>query len=227
MNPEAHFFSLLRGTLALRGRGDKEPLRAALRQTPNEFNPGGGVTLVAFRLSMMENDHEEAARVLAASPHDRYSDPGLGAIAGTLDGYSFPHAWFEGLIARARGDEESARRAFREALEDVEHDLDCCSDDAKAILARAFAHAALGEKEEALSDADEAIAMLPVSRDAYDGPVMATNVAAIYAQVGEKERALDLLASLRGVPMAATPATLRIEREWDSLRGDPRFEALL
>ena len=92
---------------------------------------------------------------------------------------------------------------------------------------RAFVHAALGQKEEAIRDGEEAIAMLPVARDAYDGPVLATNQAALYAQVGEKDRALDLLESLRGMPMAATPGTLRIEPEWDPLRGEPRFEALL
>ena len=227
VNPEAHFFPLLRGTIVLRSSGDKEPLRAALKQIPREFDPGGGVTLMALRFSLMEGDHAEAARLLAAAPHERYNDPGLGGIAGTLDGYSFPHAWLEGLIARARGEEEQARRAFLATLEDVEHDLGCCPDDAKAIMVRAFVYAALGRNEEAVRFGEEAIAMLPISRDAYDGPGLATNFAALYAQVGEKEHALALLNSLRGVSMAATPATLRLEREWDPIRDDPRFAKLL
>ncbi|HMJ05510.1 MAG TPA: tetratricopeptide repeat protein, partial [Chthoniobacterales bacterium] len=227
VNPEAHFFSLLRGTIALRNTGEKEPLRAALREVPREFDPGGGVTLVALRLSLMEDDHAEAARLLAASPLERYNDPGLGTLAGSLDGYSFPRAWLEGCIARARGDEESARKAFGAALEDVEHDLGCCADDAKAILMQAFVYAALGQKEEALRYGEEAVAILPISRDAYDGPVLATNLAAIYVQLGEMDRALTLLHSLRGLPMAATPGTLRVEREWDPIRAHPRFQELL
>lgn len=227
VNPEAHFFSLLRGTIALRFAGETAPLHAALGQIPREFNPGGGVTLVAFRLHLMERDHAAAARVLASSPHERYNDTGLGGFAGVLDGYSFPHAWLEGNLARARGDEHSARRAFVVAREDVEHDLACCPNDAKAMLMRAFVQAALDQKEEAVRDAQQSVAILPVTLDAYDGPVLATNLAAIYAQAGEKERALETLTSLRGVPMAATPGTLRLEREWDSLRGDPRFKRLI
>ncbi len=227
VNPDAHFFRLLRGTIALRNSGDTRPLQEALQETPREFDPGGGVTLVAFRLSLMERDHAKAARILATSSHTRFNDTGLGGIGGTIDGYTFSRAWLEGSLARARGDEASARRAFETAADDVAHDLGCCSEEAKALLMRAFVHAALGKKEDAIRDGERAIELLPISLDAFDGPGIATDLAAIYAQVGEKDRAIELLTSLRGVPMAATPATMRIEREWDPLRGDPRFEKLL
>lgn len=227
VNPDAHLFSLHRGTLALRLRGDVAPLREALKQVPREFDPGGGVTLTKFRLFIMEGDYAEAERILKASSNERFNDTGLGAIAGTVDGYSFPRAWLEGLLARANGDAEGARRAFVSALAPVEHDCTCCNGDAKALMVRAMLEAALGNKEVAIEHAEAAAAMLPRELDAYDGPVLATNLAAIYAQTGENERAFDLLRSLRGVPMAATPGTLRVEREWDSLRGDARFEKLL
>ncbi len=226
INPSAHLFPLLRGTLELRRRGETAPLRTALRKIPREFDPGGGVTLVALRLSLMERDDVEAARLFVASSHERYNDTGLGGIAGTLDGYSFPRAWLGGLIAQARGEEETARGQFEAARADVEEDLACCPDDAKAVMMLGMAQAALGRKGEAITHAEAALALLPISRDAYDGPVLATNAAAIFAQTGEKDRAVELLGSLRGLPMGPTGATLRVEREWDSLRGDPRFEAL-
>ena len=227
VNPDAHFFRLLRGTIALRNRGDIASLRDALDQTPREFDPGGSVTLVAFRLSLIERDHAKAAQILATSSHTRFNDTGLGGFGGTIDGYTFSRAWLEGSLARARGDGATARDAFEAAADDVTHDVDCCSEEAKALLMRAFINAALGKKEEAIRDGERAMSLLPTSLDAFDGPGIATDVAAIYAQVGEKDRAIELLSSLRGVPMAATPATLRIEREWDPLRGDPRFAKLL
>ncbi len=226
VNPEAHLFALQRGTFALRGRGAVAPLREALKQVPWEFDPGGGVTLTAFRVCLMEDDHAGAERLLTASANERFNDTGLGAIAGTVDGYSFPRAWLEGLLARAKGDGDGARRAFLAALAPVEHDVTCCNGDAKALMVCAMVHTALGDKEVAIQHGEAAVALLPSTLDAYDGPVLATNLAAIYAQVGEKERALDLLTSLRGVPMAATPGTLRVERSWDALRGEPRFEKL-
>src|SRR5438309_1914743 len=91
----------------------------------------------------------------------------------------------------------------------------------------AFVHAALGNRDAAIREGEAAVAMLPIERDFYDGPMLATNLAAVYAQLGEKERALDLLGKLRGRPMAATPGTLRVEPEWDALRDDPRFTSLL
>lgn len=226
VNPEAHLFSLLRGTIALRRRGETGPLHEILRQIPREFDPGGGVTLVSFRLHMMEHDYEGAARALARSRTERFNDTGLGTVAGTLDGYSFPRSWLEGQLARARGEDEMARHAFRAALSEVEKDTGCCPDDGKAVVMLGMVHAALGDEDEAIRLGEEAAAMLPPERDAYDGPAVSTHLALIYTQAGKKEQALDLLFALRGMPMAATPAMLRLEPEWDALRGDARFAEL-
>jgi len=176
---------------------------------------------------LMERDPDAAERSLGAFPHARYNDTGVGGIAGTLDGYSFSPSWLRGLIARARGDQATARREFEVALADVNKDLCCCSADAKTLMMQGFVEATLGNREDAIRHGEAAAAMLPIANDAYDGPMLATNLAAIYAQVGEKARALNLLESLRGVPMSATAATLRLEPEWDSLRGDARFAQLL
>ena len=62
---------------------------------------------------------------------------------------------------------------------------------------------------------------------AYHGPILATNLAAIYAQVGERDLALEQLARLIEVPNGPTPGTLRIEPEWDALRGDSRFDKIV
>ena len=226
INPHAHFFPLACATIDLRQRGELAPMREALERIPKDFDPGGGVTLIALRLSLLERDGAEGARLLAASSHERYNDTGLVGFGGILDGYSFPRAWIEGLVARMNGQHDAARRAFEAVLKDVETDLGCCPDDAKALMMLAMAHAALAQKDEAIREGEAAVAMLPISRDAYDGPMLATNLAAIYAQLGEKDRALELLESLRGVPMAATAGTLRVEPEWDTLRSDPRFEKL-
>lgn len=227
VNPNAHFFSLERATIELRRTGKTAPMHTALRKTPREFDPGGGVTLTALRLSLMDRDYAAGARLLAASPHERYNDTGLGGTAGALDGYSFPRSWYEGLVARGLGQKEEARRAFEATRREVEADLGCCADDAKAIAVLGLVQAALGQKEEAMRAGEQAAAMLPVSLDAYDGPIIATNLAVIYAQVGEKDLALAQLKQLRGLPMGPTPGMLRVEPEWDPLRGDPRFEKLV
>ena len=227
VNPEAHLFSVARAAIALRTDGDIGPLRTALRDIPRDFDPGGGVTTIAVRLSLMERDYTEAERQLNASRYERYNDIGVGGPAAILDGYTFPKAWYEGLIARGRGDLAAAGRAFESAQRVVESDLAKAQEDAKLMAMLGLVHAMRGQKEEAIAAGRRAVELLPISRDAYDGPLLAVKLAVIYAQVSETDRALELLMDLVKTPNGPTPGTLRVEPEWDPLRGDPRFEKLV
>jgi TolB-like protein/Flp pilus assembly protein TadD len=227
VNPNAHLFSIQRASIDLKKNGDTAPLRAALDAIPRDFDPGGAVTTVGIRLNLMERDFAKASRMLADSAHDRFWDSGLGGTAGMIDGYAFPKSWYKGLVARVQGNIDTAQHAFEEAGQVVEADLARWPDDVKTIMMLAFIHVALGQKEDALREGRRAVGLLPISKDAYDGPILATNLAAIYAQVGERDLALEQLATLVEVPNAPTLGTLRAEPEWDSLRGDARFEKMV
>ena len=227
VNPNAHLFSLARASIELKKSGETAPLRAALGAIPRDFDPGGAVATVGIRLSLMERDFTEAARILAGSSHDRLMDGGFGGTASMIDRYTFPKSWYEGLVARAHGNIDTAQHAFDEAGRVIEAELAQWPDDVKAMIMLAFIHAALGRKEDALREGHRAVGLLPISRDAYDGPILATNLAAIYAQVGECDSALKQLATLVEVPNGPTRGTLRAESEWDSLRSDPRFEKMV
>lgn len=227
VNPDAHLFSLARAAISLRTKGDLAPLLTALRDIPNDFDPGGGVTTIAVRASLMERDYTEATRRLNASRYERYNDTGVGGPAAIVDGYAFPKAWYEGLIARGLGNTNAGERAFVSAQRVIEADLAKTQDDAKLTAVLGLVQAMRGRKEEAIAAGRRAAELLPISRDAYDGPLVAAKLAVIYAEVGESDRALELLMDLVKTPNGPTPGTLRVEAEWDSLRSDPRFEKLL
>ena len=53
------------------------------------------------------------------------------------------------------------------------------------------------------------------------------NLAAIYAQTGEKDFALEQLAISAKVPAGISYGELKLELDWDPLRGDPRFEQIV
>jgi TolB-like protein/Flp pilus assembly protein TadD len=227
VNPEAHFFSLAQAAIDLKTNGDAGPLRAALRAIPKDFDPGGSVTIVALRVSLMDRDYEEGARLLQGSRAEKYNDTGLEGPAAVFDGYTLPRAFYEGKVARGRGESATADRAFAAAQQIVEEDLAHWRDDAKATALLGVVHALRGNHDEAIRVGRRAVEFLPTSKDAYDGPLIATKLAVIYAQVGETDRAIELLMDLVKTPNGPTPGTLRVEPEWDPLRSDPRFEKLL
>ena len=227
VNPDAHLFALACAAIDLKTKGDTGPLRAALGKIPKDFDPGGAVTTVALRLSLMDGDYAEGARVLGASRAEKYNDSGVGGPAAIFDGYTLPRAWYEGLVARGRGEIDAAERAFAVAQRMVEADLAQWRDDAKTLALLGLLNAARGRKEEAIRAGRRAVEILPISKDAYDGPWLATKLAVIYAQVGEADRACELLAELMKASNGPTPGTLRVEPEWEPLRGDPRFQELI
>jgi tetratricopeptide (TPR) repeat protein len=87
-------------------------------------------------------------------------------------------------------------------------------------------HSMQGRHEDAIAVGLRAVELLPISKDAYDGPFIATKLAVIYAAAGQRDRAIKLLKELITIPNGPTPGTLRAERDWDPLRSDPRFQAL-
>src|SRR4051812_19438452 len=226
VNPEAHFFSVARAAIALRTEGNLAPLRAVLRTIPAHFDPGGGVTNIALRVHLAARQYDEAERWLKKSRYDRFNDLGVGGAGAILDGYAFPRSWYEGLIARGRGDNETAQHAFARTQEIVEDDLVKAPDDAELVAMLGLVLGMRGRKEEAIAAGHRAVELLPISKDAFDGPLIATKLAVIYAQAGEPARALVLLEELVKLPNGPTRGALRIEREWDPLRGAARFEKL-
>jgi hypothetical protein len=95
-------------------------------------------------------------------------------------------------------------------------------------VALSLIHAALGEKDAAIKEAQRATTLLPSVKDAVDGPGFEENLAAVEAMVGDKDRAIPKLQRLLEIPYtnSLTPALLRLDPKWDPLRGDPRFQKL-
>jgi len=218
---------IARADLALRERGDTKPLRDALRQVPKDFDPGGAITTIAVRVALMERDYDEAVRALGTCSECKYNDIGLCGHVGALDDYTVPRDWYVGLIARGQGKEEEAKRAFVAAREAVLAEAVESPNDAKILVMRGLIDAMLGRTDEALVAGRRAAELLPISADAIDGPLIATNLAAIYAQLGHRDEALETLESAASQTAGPTPGTLRAEPQWDPLREDPRFQKLL
>jgi len=202
-------------------------LRETLQRIPKEFDPGGAITTIAVRLALMERDFDEADRRLGTCTECKYNDVGLCGLVAALDDYTVPRDWYAGLIARGRGRKEEAERAFAAARAAVLAEAKDSPNDAKVLIMRALIEAMLGHDEEAIAVGERAAERLPISADALDGPLIATNLAAIYALTGRTDHALSALAGLVRQIGGPTPGMLRVEPQWDGLRDEPRFEKLL
>jgi TolB-like protein/Flp pilus assembly protein TadD len=92
----------------------------------------------------------------------------------------------------------------------------------------ALAYVALGDKNKAFAIVKEADAVVAASKDAMAALFLPRAMARIAVLAGEKELALqelEPLAQMSGNPIGY--GNLKFSPEWDSLRGDPRFEKIV
>jgi len=132
-----------------------------------------------------------------------------------------------GVAKKALHDEAGAREVFLKAKGFVEAELKQNPDDASAHARLAEALAWLGEKDAALAEIGRAMQLLPESKDAFGGPEITNSAAEIHAIIGDAAGAVTLLDGLLSRPSPVTVPVLKINPIWDSVRNDPRFQALL
>jgi TolB-like protein/Tfp pilus assembly protein PilF len=133
----------------------------------------------------------------------------------------------EGVIARMTKDEGKARAAFAAARTEQEKAAQAQPNYGPALCAMGLIDAGLGRKEEALREGRRAVELLPVEKDAINGPLMIQYLAMIAAWVGDKNLACEQLAIAVHPPSTVSYGQLKLLPPWDPLRGDPRFEKIV
>ena len=134
-----------------------------------------------------------------------------------------------GDLERLSGDRSAARATYLQARNELERLLIDQPQNLDVMNMLALACAGLEEKEAALKQADAAVTLMPVAKDALAGRFSEMTRALIHARFGDADRAvpaLERLLQLPGGRPAVTPATLRLNPEFDPLRNDPRFQTL-
>jgi serine/threonine-protein kinase len=126
------------------------------------------------------------------------------------------------------GDIAGARATAQQLLPSLETLSKKDPDSPLSAGALSLIHALLGDKDAAIKEAERAITLQPSVKDAVDGPQNEENLASVEALVGDKNRAIPRLEHLLEIPYGncLTPARLRLDPLWDSLRDDPRFQKL-
>ena len=144
----------------------------------------------------------------------------------SFDGDSARYHLLHAEAANFRRDRRAERAHADSALPLLERQVRARPDDAKLVARIGLAYAHAGRGSDALRAGRRAAELLPPSRDANSGPYVLVRLAQIYILTGDNVRALDTLEPLLDLPGWVTPALLRSDPTWSSLRTDPRFARL-
>ncbi len=196
-------------------QGDLEGARSVLKTAPREVDPKALVAYMAMYNNLTWVLDEEQQTLLLGLPPAAFGGDTL--------------AWGMSLAQAAslRGDAEKTRQYAEAARAAAEAQLAQAPEDATRHVYLGLALAFLGQKAEAVKEGERAVALVPVSKDAYDGPYYQHQLARIYIRVGEPEKALDRLEPLLKIPYLLSPGWLKIDPDFDPLRRLPRFQKLV
>ena len=141
------------------------------------------------------------------------------------------------LSQQRASDSAAARVTYQKAAQDFQRELEevvpGSPAEAGAHAALGIAYAGLGEAPSAIAEGQKGMAINPTSKDPMEGPDLETDMAQIYALLGDADHAIPILNRLLQIPGlnvplgTITPALLRLDPVWDQIRSNPRFQELV
>jgi len=197
-------------------KGQLDTLRAVLRGLPQDADAGlGGGRIIGdrFALFMMERRPDSALSLLRVSPW---------AIGPSADA-TLARTTTAAAVYILRGDTAAARAAYDTAAAILDSRERAHPEDGGVHAMRGAVLAWLGRRAEAVREAHWL-----QGRDAYrQDRDWAMGVALILMRVGEVDSALAQVERALAGPSTITAPYLRLQADWDPIRNDPRFQALL
>jgi TolB-like protein/class 3 adenylate cyclase/Tfp pilus assembly protein PilF len=154
-------------------------------------------------------------------------DPALGSIIGEL-------RFYLGWALEVGGDHTAAQESWRQARGELEPFLKEQPENFALMGDLALTSMGLRDKAAAFKLTEQAMALIPIEKDAVAGPIPIEILARVSARMGEPDRAMAALEKLLSIPydgalaqnVPLTPALLRLDPMFDPLRNDPRFQKL-
>jgi eukaryotic-like serine/threonine-protein kinase len=205
-------------------QGDLMRAGALLAPLNPSADDTGALEIQVYQAILERHPAEMIARLqeILATP-----DAALGYNNGEL---RFWLGWAQDVA----GDHAAAQENWRQARIELEPFLKEQPDNYELIGDLALVSMGLRDKAAAFALSEQAMTVMPLEKDAVDGPVPVEVFARVAAQLGEPDRAIASLQKLLSIPsegalasrVPLTPALLRLDPMFDPLRNDQRFQKL-
>jgi TolB-like protein/Tfp pilus assembly protein PilF len=212
VNPNDLYAQAILWSLPYRENADTSTFRAGFDELAR-VDPGDASRIASAYLdcALAERDRAEAEQVLRLIPAD-------GSVDNTLNNH-WPRRNFDDKIG--------AQKAFAAARPSAVQTTKDQPEYPAGWLVLGMIDAGLGDKTNAMAEAERVRELTPISKDAFDGPYYANYLAQMYAWLGEKDLAFEQLTLSANNPAGVSYGDLKLSPNWDSLRGDPRFEKIV
>jgi hypothetical protein len=200
-------------------------VRSAVAELPASTAMDRGVSSLNIGFALNDWDWPKAKQLLEQVKG--------GEIGGEDDGnfgyatVPVPAGCYSILLARLQGENPDANPGFAEAREQLSQKVRASPGNALLLSALGIVDALLARKEDSIKEARQAVEILPLSKDAMDGPGVLANLAVVYAWTGEPDLAFEQLGVLAKTPEGVYYGPLKADQLWTPIRNDPRFEKLL
>jgi tetratricopeptide (TPR) repeat protein len=197
------------------GEGDSSSARRVVQQPPAGVDPVnlGALLVITGEYAWLLQDSVRA-RVLALPPAAFDNNRGTWAFA-------------RAVIYRERGDTATGRIWADTAAREFARQSRLAPESGLVHMVLGTALVYAGRRAEAIAEGKRAVEMVPIASDADLGPFVRHGLARIYVFAGEPELAIDQLEAVLKVPFYVSAAWLGVDPDFRSLRGHPRFEALI
>jgi serine/threonine protein kinase len=203
--------------------GDDTAVRSAIVALPASTAGDRGVLSLRLKFALVDRDGPQTQELIERM--NGGEDEGWFAYGD----HPVPVGCYSIMLARLKG-KQPGKANFAETRDQLNQKFQKSSGNAEiaCLLSNlAVVDALLGQKEAAVAEAKRAVEMLPISKDALEGPGIAMNLAVVYAWTDEFDRAFETLSPLTRTPFGIFYGQLKRDPYWDPLRKDPRFDKLL
>jgi len=218
ITPDQTMAYIKKSGLILRWEGDIEKARQVIENAEGKVDSRRFALMLAT-LDMSSRDYESALRQLSPITISSFEDASFYYLM-KADIYSLLNDSVQSICYY-----DSVRQFFESKLvTDSGQPPQVMS---LSTVGIAYAYAGLARKEDAIREAQKAGDLLPISKDALFGALVAEYRALVYAKVREYDLAINELQLLLSIPSEVTVAWLRLDPRWDPLREHARFQELL